>query len=234
MMPEVGDIGIVYDPEAKDGFRLGLLEDFGLPTETDEPHLDDIVHIDTDTEGGILAGSNPRSVLFAVYRLLKLNGCRFLFPGIDGEHIPMKKIQPQKYHKMADHQMRGHSIEGDPSLENVLDYIDYHAKCELNCFGCYGIFYYMRRYYNHRNNEANRPQTIAWRILLRHTEYCDRLAEILIEKCQGNDETAIEMLNAFMPEFGKYDYELERYLDYGMLTNAIKKTLNKIVTKIEL
>lgn len=157
MMPEVGDIGIVYEPEAKDGFRLGLLEDFGLESETKEPKLDDIVHIDTNTEGGILAGSNPRSVLFAVYRLLKLNGCRFLFPGIDGEHIPMKKIQPQKYHKMADHQMRGHSIEGDPSLENVLDYIDYHAKCELNCFGCYGIFNYMRRYYKHRNNEANRP-----------------------------------------------------------------------------
>ena len=28
MMPEDGEIDIVYDPDAKDGFRLGLLEDF--------------------------------------------------------------------------------------------------------------------------------------------------------------------------------------------------------------
>ena len=30
MMTEGGDVPISYDPEAKDGFRLGLLEDFGL------------------------------------------------------------------------------------------------------------------------------------------------------------------------------------------------------------
>jgi len=158
MMPEVGEIGISYAPDAKDGFRLGLLEDFGISAEKHNPKLDDIVHIDTQTNGGILAGSNPRSVLFAVYRFCKLNGCRFLFPGIDGEHIPRKPISPQKYHKMADYQRRGHSLEGDPSLEQVLDYIDWHAKEELNCFGCYSIFNYMTRYYKHRLNTDNRPE----------------------------------------------------------------------------
>ena len=157
MMPEVGEMEIAYAPEAKDGFRLGLLEDFGIAAEKHDPKYDDIVHIDTNTQGGILAGSNPRSVLFAVYRFLKLNGCRFLFPGIDGEHIPRQPIAPQSYHKMADHQMRGHSLEGDPSLQQVLDYIDWHAKEELNCFGCYSIFNYMGRYYKHRLNNANRP-----------------------------------------------------------------------------
>jgi len=78
MMPECGDIEIAFAPEAKDGFRLGLLENFGLPSEAQDPLLDDVVHIDTDTNGGILAGSNPRSVLFAVYRYLRLNGCRWL------------------------------------------------------------------------------------------------------------------------------------------------------------
>ena len=157
MMPEVGEIQIAYDPQAQSGFRLGLLQDFGIAAEEHDPKLDDIVHIDTQTDGGILAGSNPRSVLFAVYRFLKLNGCRFLFPGIDGEHIPRQKIQPQKYHKMADYRQRGHSLEGDPSLEQVLDYIDWHAKEELNCFGCYSIFNYMGRYYKHRFNTDNRP-----------------------------------------------------------------------------
>ena len=157
MMPEAGEMQIAYAPDAKDGFRLGLLGDFGITAEEHDPKYDDIVHIETGVDGGILAGSNPRSVLFAVYRFLKLNGCRFLVPGIDGEHIPRQPVVPQSYHKMADHQMRGHSLEGDPSLQQVLDYIDWHAKEELNCFGCYSIFNYMGRYYKHRLNNANRP-----------------------------------------------------------------------------
>ena len=156
MMPQEKRVLICLDPEAKEGFRLGLLEDFGLPCEADNAFLDDIIHIDTDACGGILAGSNPRSVLFAVYRYLKLNGCRFLFPGAEGEDIPKQNVTPQKYHKLADHRFRGHSIEGTPSVEQVLDYIDWHAKEELNTFGSYDIFVYMRGYYNHRHNEANR------------------------------------------------------------------------------
>ena len=80
-------IDIVYDPEAKDGFRLGLLEDFGIPFEGKDAKIEDVVHIDTDEQGGILAGSNSRSVLYAVYRYLKLNGCRFLFPGAEGASV---------------------------------------------------------------------------------------------------------------------------------------------------
>ena len=30
MMPEGGDIKIAYNPDAKDGFRLGLMQDLGL------------------------------------------------------------------------------------------------------------------------------------------------------------------------------------------------------------
>ena len=156
MIPAEKRITITYEPGAKDGFRLGLLEDFGLPCETDNAILDDIVHIDTDVCGGILAGSNPRSILFAVYRFLRLNGCRFLFPGAEGEFIPKKPVEPQKYHKLADHRFRGHSIEGAPSLEQVLDYIDWHAKEELNSFGNYDIFVYMRTYYRHNHNDIRR------------------------------------------------------------------------------
>ena len=76
MMPRCGEIAITYEPDAKDGFRLGLMEDFGLSCEAEDPVLDDVIHVDTEEDGGILAGSNPRSVLFAVYRLLRENGCR--------------------------------------------------------------------------------------------------------------------------------------------------------------
>ena len=101
MMPRCGEIIIERKADAEDGFRLGLMSDFGLDvSEAEDIELDDIVHIDTDTEGGVIAGSNPRSVLLAVYKYLTLNGCRWLFPGIDGELIPIKDIEATKYHKM--------------------------------------------------------------------------------------------------------------------------------------
>jgi len=157
MMPGSGNTTIELDPTAQDGFRLGLLEDFGLENEAKDPEWDDVVHVDTTEEGGILAGSNPRSVLFAVYRFLKLNGCRWLFPGVNGEYIPHQPITPQKYHKMADHCVRAYTIEGTPGVEHVLDYIDYHAKQELNLFSPSDVKVYVRRYYEHENNKVNRP-----------------------------------------------------------------------------
>ena len=91
MMPQSEDVEILFDSKEDQGFRLGLLEDLGLPCEAEDPVLDDVIHIDTTERGGILAGSNPRSVLFAVYRFLRLNGCRWLYPGVDGEHIPISE-----------------------------------------------------------------------------------------------------------------------------------------------
>lgn len=156
MMPEEAIIQIKHDPAAQDGFRLGLLEDFGLANEAPDPVFDDVVHIDTTENGGILAGSNYRSVLFAVYRYLRLNGCRFLFPGAEGERIPVKKVTPQSYHKLADHRFRGRTIEGRPSFEQVIDSLDYYAKEELNSFGCFDVSSYHHRYYSHDHNRAHR------------------------------------------------------------------------------
>ena len=42
MMPRCGEIAIEYSPDAKDGFRLGLMQDFGLDTsEAEDVTLDD-------------------------------------------------------------------------------------------------------------------------------------------------------------------------------------------------
>ena len=135
MMPECGEIVISYAPDAKSGFRLGLMPDFGLATdEAEDVELDDIVHVDTDAEGGILAGSNPRSVLFAVYRFLQENGCRWLFPGVDGEYIPMQDVKPTYYHKMADCRYRGQCNEGAEFQKNMMEVIDFTPKIGLNVF----------------------------------------------------------------------------------------------------
>ncbi|MBQ6874818.1 MAG: DUF4838 domain-containing protein [Lachnospiraceae bacterium] len=174
MMPDIGEISISYELGAVNGFRLGLLEDFSLLFEGEDAALDDVIHVDTVEDGGILAGSNPRSVLFAVYRFLKQNGCRFLFPGVDGEYIPRKKIAATKYHKLADHRFRGHTTEGDPSLEQVLSYIDYHAKQELNTYGVFGVYSYHRRYYLHRYNEANRtPEPVELSLVEQWKALCE-------------------------------------------------------------
>jgi len=170
MTPGCGRTVISYEPEAKDGFRLGLFEDFGIPFEGEDAALDDVVHIETDATGGILAGSNPRSVLFAVYRFLKENGCRFLFPGTDGEYIPCKQVEPVSYHHMASYRYRGHTTEGGPSFEQVLQYIDYHAKQEMNVYGAYESFSYHRRYYIHKHNRANRPEEPVSRELVEQWE----------------------------------------------------------------
>lgn len=162
MMPKGGCPTISADTKATDGFRLGLLEDFGLKAEGTDPMWDDEVHIDTTAEGGILAGSNPRSVLFAVYRFLRLNGCRWYYPGPEGEHVPMKDIEPQKYHKLADHRVRGYTIEGNPSMEQVVDWIDYQAKMEMNLFVPSDPYVYMRGYYERRRLTAHQtPETLT-------------------------------------------------------------------------
>ena len=146
MMPQEGMPESCAGSQGTEGFRLGLLEDFGLTNEAKDPVVDDVIHVDTTDRSGILAGSNPRSVLFAVYRFLKLNGCRWLFPGINGEFIPTRPVESQSYHKLADHSIRGFTVEGTPAVEHVLDYIDYHAKQEMNLFVPSDVKEYMRRY----------------------------------------------------------------------------------------
>lgn len=164
MMPECGEIDIAYDPAAKTGFRLGFLEDFGLPNEAEDVVLDDIIHVDTDSEGGILAGSNPRSVLFSVYRMLRENGCRWLYPGPDGDYVPIvDSLQPVSYHKAADHRMRGFCDEGSVAQYNMLECIEFYPKLEMNTFALEWFIPmgYYNRYYAHPYNEANRPSEEA-------------------------------------------------------------------------
>lgn len=189
MQPRCGEIDIRYAPDAKDGFRLGLLEDFGLSSEAEDPVLDDVIHVDTHAQGGILAGSNMRSVLFAVYRYLRLCGCRWLYPGVDGEHIPIiTELTPQQYHKMADHRFRGHCNEGAESQNCMLETIDFFAKLELNVYMLEfdNPYFYYDEYYSHNNNTANRhPEPVTYEQTLQWKRQCE--AEIAKRGLQFHD-----------------------------------------------
>ena len=135
MMPEGGDVKIAYAPEAKDGFRLGLMQDFSLDvSDAEDAELDDILYIDCDEQGGIIAGDNPRSVLLAVYEYLRQNGCRWLFPGVDGEFIPMQNVKPVKYRHKPSCRYRGWCNEGAEFQESMLETIDFTPKVGNNTY----------------------------------------------------------------------------------------------------
>lgn len=78
-----------------------------------------------------------------------------------------------------------------------------------------------------------RPQTVCWRLLLRHTQWCDGLAEVFIAKCKGHNKYALELFEQFVEDFGQYDYELERYFDFGLAVGSLQNILKKR-PKIEL
>ena len=165
MMPECGAVSIVYDPEAKNGFRLGLMQDFGLDvSDADDTELDDILYIKTDENGGIVAGDNPRSVLLAVYDYLRQNGCRWLMPGTDGEYIPLQNIKPVTYRHKPSCRYRGQATEGVISHDMAKDVMDFMPKLGLNLFMTEGMnpCDWYNGYYGHIYNEQNRaPEHIT-------------------------------------------------------------------------
>ena len=143
--------------------ELGLFSDFGLSLENlDDPEKDDAIHVEVEGSRGIIAGSNPRSVLFAVYRFLEANGCRWLRPGKDGEIVPSREIRDLAGHisDKAFYRFRGNNNCCTYSLENVLDKIDWTPKVGLNTF--FNEFslpkHLYSRWYEHEWNNLKRPE----------------------------------------------------------------------------
>ena len=173
MMPEGGDTKIISDDIAEDCFRLGLMEDFGLDvSDAENTELDDIIYIDCDENGGIIAGANPRAVLIAVYEYLRQNGCRWLFPGIEGECIPVNDIKPVNYRHKPALRFRGWMSEGALFQYSLLDAIDFMPKVGMNLFMTqfFNSTMYSKRYYEHEKNTENRKsqpvsdnQVLQWK-----------------------------------------------------------------------
>ena len=165
MMPDCGNLPISYDPEARDGFLLGLMQDFSLDTsDAEDTALDDIVYLDVSAQGGIIAGDNPRAVLLAVYELLRRNGCRFLFPGIDGEMIPMQQLCPVRYRHKAFQRYRGYATEGGCNQQDLVSFIDYLPKLGMNAFMIefpIPVGYYRHDYENRYNKENFPPERLS-------------------------------------------------------------------------
>ncbi len=235
MMPRCGEIEISFDPNATDGFRLGLMQDFGLDTsEAEDAYLDDILHIDTDEAGGVIAGSNPRSVLLAVYRYLTINGCRWLFPGIDGEWIPVKDIAPTKFHKMADCRYRGQCNEGAEYQPNMMEAIDFTPKIGMNVFMIEfdNPKAYYNYYYDHTRNASREAESVTAETVLQWKRQCE--AEMSKRGLQfhdmGHGWTAMafdaDTTNGWVTT-DEYDFPAE-YKDYVAMINGVRKLYNGV------
>ncbi len=134
-------------------FRLGLFADF--PEFAGEDASGDALVIETTEAGGILAGSNPRSVLFAVYAYLGKLGFAWVRPGRDGEVVPrLAALVPVSLRERASYRHRGVCIEGAISAENALDTIDWMPKVGFNAYFIQfrDAFTFFDRWYQHMGN----------------------------------------------------------------------------------
>lgn len=135
--------------------------------EVDDPELDDGIYIDTTGSRGVISGSNHRSVLLAVYRFLTEQGCRWVRPGADGEHIPVGEeavdgsvLRPVSVCESASYRHRGICIEGAVSREHVKDIIDWAPKVGFNSYFTQfrEAYTFFDRWYSHTGNPHQEPE----------------------------------------------------------------------------
>ena len=146
--------------------EVGLFSDFGFSTsDLKDPALDDAIRVEVAGGKGRISGSNPRSVLLAVYRFLEANGCRWLRPGEDGELVPKRPVTDlsAQISDQAALRFRGTNNCCTYSLQNILDKIDWAPKVGMNMFfnefslpkELYG------RWYEHEWNSLKAPTPLT-------------------------------------------------------------------------
>ena len=114
----------------------------------------DEISINVKDGTGIITGSSPRAVLIAAYRFLKELGCAFLFPGPDGEVIPVRPLDGAaltvSVREQASYRHRSVCIEGSVAYEHVYNMIEWLPKVGMNGyfvqFHTPGTFF--QRFYN--------------------------------------------------------------------------------------
>lgn len=92
---------------------------------------DDAICVDVATFGGVITGTNPRSVLIAVYRFLREKGYKFIRPG--KEDIP-EVVNTDKVYvcEKASYRHRGICMEGGVFQEELCELIDWLPKVAMN------------------------------------------------------------------------------------------------------
>jgi len=123
-----------YNPERKDA--LWLIADSAFAPEVLDPSMDDAFRISINNNVGMIAGTNPISVLIGVYSLLKKLGCKWIRPGRDGEIVEEKILSPLnfEYEEKAAYRFRGIDPAANTSVRRKVDLIDWLPKEGMNNF----------------------------------------------------------------------------------------------------
>jgi len=79
---------------------------------------------------------------------------------------------------------------------------------------------------SHYNSDF-RLRTVSVRLLEFHARYAELFAEVLIKKCVGNDDEAIELYSSMMAECGKREAEFERWYDHGLYFEFIGRRVKR-------
>jgi len=143
-------------------FRIGLCEQLKLKPPAAARSGADWICVKRCEGGYILTGSNPRSVLYAVYRYLQKLGFRWIRPGRYGEIIPRLKtsvVRGFSINETASYPYRTICIEGACSQQHVTDLIDWMAKHGMNGYFVqfeYGTVFF-ERWYKHAQNRYMKP-----------------------------------------------------------------------------
>ncbi|MCL1793348.1 MAG: DUF4838 domain-containing protein [Oscillospiraceae bacterium] len=123
--------------------------------QVDDASADDAYHISICGQNGEIIGSNERSVLLGVYRLLSELGCRWLRPGKNGEIIPKRSLEniDLSCADSASYRHRGVCIEGAVSFSHVADMIDWLPKLGMNAYFTQFVtpYAFYDRWYNNPN-----------------------------------------------------------------------------------
>lgn len=145
------------DKNERSDFVLGVCNDMGIAMPENIIMDDDWIFIRADNKKVVLSGSNPRSVLFSVYRYLRESGFQWIRPGLTGEIIPKLRSvfkNGLKINEVPSYQYRTLCIEGSASVEHVVDLIDWETKHGMNGYFIqfdYGTPFF-KRWYNHTDN----------------------------------------------------------------------------------
>lgn len=155
-----------YNGKLNDALWVGIDNAFysNIPSVKNE-ELDDAIYINVVNGKGVITGSNPRSVLIAVYRYLSELGCAFLRPGLDGEVIPQRNANTDTVFvkEAASYRHRSVCIEGAVSYEHVRNMIDWMPKVGMNgYFNQFMVpFTFFDRWYSHGANPMLTPEPIT-------------------------------------------------------------------------
>lgn len=152
--------------QGNEGIWLGTYEALGLKSpKVEDTRYDDAYKIDIHGLNGVIAGTNPRSVLLGIYRYLRELGCAWVRPGDKGEIIPKRSIKDfaVKLEESAAYRHRGVCIEGAVNFDHVNEMMKWLPKIGMNAYfnQFWTPFTFYDRWYQHTDNPMLKPETVS-------------------------------------------------------------------------